>query len=80
MSRAPKFSAKGATFMSNLGQRPTVSGNAKSPALKARFFPAAIGVRLTENRWFESRFQRFFISQLEPWGDAQAGMRARFQR
>ena len=33
------FSAKGATFINSLGQRPKVSSTGKSPALKARFIP-----------------------------------------
>jgi hypothetical protein len=36
------FSAKGAAFISSLGQRPRDSCNAKPSALKARFIPAAI--------------------------------------
>jgi hypothetical protein len=33
------FSAKGATLINSLGQRPRISGTGKSLALKARFIP-----------------------------------------
>ena len=60
-------SAEGATFITSLGQRPGVSRNPNSLALKARLFPE-IGVGL--NRPIESRFQRWFSSRRESWGDA----------
>src|SRR5476651_92313 len=64
------FSAKGAAFISSLGQRPRDSCNAKPPALRARFIPASICVGLTANRRVESRFQRWSIIRSESWGDA----------
>jgi hypothetical protein len=64
------FSAKGAAVISSLGQRPRVSGDGKSSALKARFFRARTGAELTANRGIESRFQRFFAIQSKSWGVA----------
>src|SRR5450631_3604227 len=63
------FSAKGAAFISSLGQRPKDSCNAKPPALKARFIPAPICAGLTANRCVESRFQRWSIIRSAAWGD-----------
>ena len=65
-----QFSAKGAPFISSLGQRPRDSFNAKPPALKARFIRAPIRMQLTAHRCIESRFQRLFIVRSKSWGDA----------
>jgi hypothetical protein len=64
------FSAKGAAFISSLGQRPRDTCNAKPSALKARFIPAPICVGSTVNRRVESRFQRWSIVRSKSWGDA----------
>lgn len=64
------FSAKGAVFISSLGQRPRDSYNAKPRALKARFIPVPFGAGLTASRRLESRFQRWSVIRLKSWGDA----------
>src|SRR5450631_2869575 len=77
------FSAKGAAFISSLGQRPRDSCNAKPPALKARFIPAPICVERTATRCVavrqaqalsrsrrESRLQRLVYHPIESWGVA----------
>jgi hypothetical protein len=69
-ARLVSVSAKGAAFISSLGQRPRDSSNAKPPALKARFIPVATYVGLKVNPCVESRFQRWFIIRSESWGDA----------
>jgi hypothetical protein len=63
------FSAKGAAFINSLGQRPRVLQEIKSAALKARFLQG-IDVELKAKRLIESRFQRWFTSRSESWGDA----------
>src|SRR2546423_1592066 len=63
------LSAKGAAFINSLGQRPRVLRKIKSPALKARF-REKLDVELKANRRIESRFQRWFTSRAESWGDA----------
>jgi hypothetical protein len=63
------FSAKGAAFINSLGQRPRVLQKIKSAALKARFLQGS-GVELKAKRRIESRFQRWFTSRSDSWGDA----------
>ena len=65
-----QFSAKGAVFISSLGQRPRDLFNAGLSALKARFIRAPIRIRLTQNRCTESRFQRLSVVPTKPWGAA----------
>jgi hypothetical protein len=62
-------SAKGAVIISSLGQRPRISSIAQLSALKARLIPAIFRT-LGAHRPLESRFQRWFTSRLESWGDA----------
>src|SRR5438045_2595603 len=64
------FSAKGATFIGSLGQRPRDLSHVQIAALTARFIPERSGSYLSLNRWDESRLQRLFASQSKPWGDA----------
>jgi hypothetical protein len=63
------FSAKGAAFINSPGQRPGVLRKIKSPALKARFHQK-LDVELKAKQRIESRFQRWFTSRSESWGDA----------
>jgi len=62
-------SAKGAALISSLGQRPRISRNTKSGALKARFF-RNIAVSLSTNERVELRFQRWRSFRLKSWGGA----------
>jgi hypothetical protein len=65
------FSAKGAAFMSSLGQRPRLKSKIKSAVPRVRddsFRNVDVGLRANEP--VESRFQRLFISRSKSWGDA----------
>jgi hypothetical protein len=64
--RAPcvPVSAKGAAFISSLGQRPRYSWNAKQPVPQARDDSLGTNVCIA-NRRVESRFQRLFIIKSE---------------
>ena len=62
-------SAKGAVIITSLGQRPRISTIAQFSALKARLIPATCRTRGAHHP-LESRFQRWFTSRLESWGDA----------
>jgi len=62
-------SAKGAALIGSLAQRPGISPNTKSGALKARFF-SATGNELSTNERVELRFQRWCSFRLKSWGDA----------
>jgi hypothetical protein len=68
--RVFQFSAKGAVFISSLGQRPRDLFNAKPPVLKARFIRAPIWMELTAHRCTESRLQRLLMIRSKSWGDA----------
>jgi hypothetical protein len=63
------FSAKGAAFMSSLGQRPRLESKIKSAALKERFF-RNVDVGLRANQPIELRFQRWRSFRSVSWGDA----------